>query len=167
MDHAVGSRNVNEQVLGLLGDRRQLAIDDRRKREHLIFSVHNERITLATLQDMAVALALGVLLQHLLHAHLFGKVQRHELSRRIFPKVAEGRRDTREVMHADGHLASISAQPPVQILLQAHERLNGLAGEGKASHHGAADNGAHRFYRLLYLQDDRPFLDVILHQSRL
>ena len=56
-------------------------------------AVHDERIARATLQDMAVTLALGMLLQDLLHAHLLGKVQGHELPGRIFPKVAEGRRD--------------------------------------------------------------------------
>ena len=70
-------------------------------------------------------------------------------------------------MHTDSNLAPVSAQAPVQVLLQAHERLNGFAREREIPHHCAADKGAHRFYRLLHLQDHRPLFNGILDEPRL
>ncbi len=68
--------------LGVFSNARQIAVDDGREGEHLIVRIHDEWITLAALQDMAVILSLGMLMQHLLHGHLFGEVQGHELASR-------------------------------------------------------------------------------------
>ena len=115
---------------------------------------------------MSVALALGMLFQDLIHAHLLGEVERHELSFRILAKVSERRSHARDVVHADGHLTPVPAQTPVQVLLKAHERLNGLAGKGQTTDHSASNEWAHRLYRLIHLQDDRALLNGVLHKSR-
>ena len=80
VDHGVGSRNINEKITGLLSDARQIAVYDGREGEHLIQRIYDEGITLAALQDMTIIFAFGVLMQHLLHGHLLGEVQGHELT---------------------------------------------------------------------------------------
>ncbi len=116
---------------------------------------------------MAVAFALGVLFQDIFHAHLLAEVEGHEASLRALSEVAEGGAHPGDVVHPDGHLATVPAQPPVQILLQAHKRLDGLIGKGETPHHGAAYDRPHPQHRLIHLQNNGPFLYGIFRQPGL
>jgi len=166
-DHAVHARDINEEVLGILGDRGQLAVDDGREGEDLIFGIHYERVAIAALQNVAIAFALRVLFQDLLHAHLLAEIEWHEAPLRAFSEVAEGRTDPGDVVNPYGHLAAVPAQAPVQVLLQAHKRLDGLIGKGEPPHHGAAYDRPNTQHGLIHLQNDGPLLHRIFRQPGL
>ena len=89
-------------------------------------SVDDQREEREVFDDLRVVPAFRVLLEDLVHRHLFGIIERDERPAPGRGDVVERGPDRVEVVDADRHLAPAPADRPVERLLQGHDALDRL-----------------------------------------
>ena len=119
---AVQPLHVNQHVGRILRKRGQLAVDNRRHREHLLPRIDNQRVAFFAFQNVCILYALRVFLQYFLRRHRFVATERDEgwLMQRAAVE-AERRFKWLQVVDADGRLAPPPPRRDVQFLLQLHQ----------------------------------------------
>ncbi len=114
---------------------------------------------------MAVPHPFGMHFQDISHREALGEVQGDELPAGILAQVSEGRNDPGDVVDPYGHLPPVPSKPPVEGLLEGHQRFDGRIVELQAPHHGAAQVGSDLLDRMIDLDLDLTGGDLITWQA--